>query len=127
MAFKPEADAEQVRALLREEFAADAEGLLPLPGGAFSRAFAFTAGGRDYVIRLSSAPQTAESFAKDDYAWRHFASPALPIPRVVAIGPAADGHYAISERAPGRTLEELSPDERQPLLPATLVTLDAIA
>ena len=127
MSLKPEADAARVHALLHEQFAGEVADVLPLPGGAFSRAFAFTAGGLAYVIRLSSAPQAAESFAKDDYAWRHFASPVLPIPRVVATGPTAGGHYAISERVPGRTLEEISPGERRPLLPATLDTLDAIA
>ena len=106
MALKPEADATRVRALLREQFAGEVADVLPLPGGAFSRAFAFTAGGRGYVVRLSAAPQAAESFAKDDYAWWHFASPALPIPRVLATGPTAGGHFAISERVPGRTLEE---------------------
>ena len=126
MDLKPEVDAARVRTLLREHFAGDVADVLSLPGGAFSSAFAFTAGGLAYVIRLSAAPQAAESFAKDDYAWRHFASAALPIPRIVATGPTADGHFAIGERIPGRTLEELSPGERQPLLPATLDTLDAI-
>jgi hygromycin-B 4-O-kinase len=126
MDVKPAVDAARVRDLLREQFADDADAVRPLAGGEFSRAFAFTAGGRAYVVRLNAAAHAAEGFAKDDYAWRRFASPALPIPRVVAIGRMADVSFAISERAAGRTLHEHSPAERRALLPATLDTLDAI-
>ena len=44
----------------------------------------------------------------------------------MATGPLDDGHFAVSERVPGRTLEELTPTERLPLLPAKLDTLDAV-
>jgi hygromycin-B 4-O-kinase len=124
---KPDGDASRVRELLRERFAGEVADLRPLAGGVFSRAFAFTAGGRAYVVRLNTAAHAAEGFAKDDYAWRHFASPALPIPRIVATGRAAGGHFAIGERAAGHTLAECSPAGRRALLPATLDTLDAIA
>ncbi len=127
MAPEPGGDAARLRALLREQFADEVEGVRPLARGTFSRGFAFAAGGREYVVRLSAAPHAAEAFAKDDYAWRHFASPALPIPRVVAIGRTADGHFAIGERVAGRTLDALPPAERRALLPAALDTLDAIA
>lgn len=121
-----EQDAARVRALLREQFAGEVEDMRPLAGGFFSRAYAFTTGGRAYVVRLNSAAHAAEGFAKDAYAWRHFAAPSLPIPRVVATGRTADGHFAISERAAGRTLAEHPPAERRALLPATLDTLDTI-
>src|SRR5262249_44401792 len=67
------------------------------------------------------------SFAKDEYAARHFASATLPIPIVIARGMNADTHFVISERAAGRTLDALSVAERQAHLPAILDTLDAIA
>ncbi len=127
MVRESEGELTRVRALLREQFADEAEEVRLLPGGEFSRAFAFTAGGQGYVIRLNSAAHAAESFAKDDYAWRHFASPALPIPRVVAIGRRDGFHFAISERAAGRLLVVCSPAERRAALPAMLDTLDAIA
>ncbi|MGN6698112.1 MAG: phosphotransferase family protein [Thermomicrobiales bacterium] len=124
---KPAADVARTLALLRQIFADDAAGARPLAGGVFSRAYAFTAGDQDYVIRLNTAAHAAEGFAKDDYAWRHFASPALPIPRVFATGEADGVQFAISELAPGRTLEALSADERRAALPSLLDTLDAIA
>jgi hygromycin-B 4-O-kinase len=116
-----------VRELLREHFGADIEDIRPLAGGAFSRTLAFSAAGRDYVIRLNTSVHARESFAKDDYAWRHFAAPALPIPRIVATGTTADGWYAISERAAGRTLNEFSRPAQRAVLPALLDTLDAVS
>jgi hygromycin-B 4-O-kinase len=126
MVSRPEGDAARVRALLREQLGAEVAHLRPLAGGEFSRAFAFDHDGRGYVARVSAFPHAAEAFAKDEYAGRHFASPALPIPRVVARGQSGDEHFAISERVAGRRLAELSAEERQAILPAALDTLDAI-
>jgi hygromycin-B 4-O-kinase len=127
MTLKPAADVTHTRALLRQRFAGDAAEVRPLTGGVFSRAYAFTAAGQGYVIRLNTAAHAAEGFAKDDYAWRHFASPALPIPRVILTGQAGEVQFAISDLVLGRTLEALSPDERRAALPSLLNTLDAIA
>jgi hygromycin-B 4-O-kinase len=120
------ADAVLVHALLSEHIGDDVADVYPLAGGFFSRAFAAAAGGREYVARLNAGAHAAESFAKDDYAWRHFASPTLPIPRIVAIGETDNGCYAISERVPGCTLAELSVDERRTLLPAVLSAFETI-
>ena len=126
MAAGPQDDATRVRDLLREQFAGEVTDVRPLAGGEFSRAFAFDAGGRAYVVRLSAFVDAAEAFAKDDYAWRHFAAPALPVPRVVAAGRNGDDQFAISERVAGERLECLPPSARRALLPATLDAVDAI-
>jgi hygromycin-B 4-O-kinase len=123
-----DSDIAQVRALLRDQFGADVEDvvLVRLAGGEFSRAFAVTVDGRGYVVRLSKFDHAAEAFAKDAYAWRYFASPALPIPRVLSTGQVGEQYFAISERVAGRRLEELPLADRRALLPALLDTLDAI-
>lgn len=126
MVLERDDDAARVRTLLREQFGGEVTDVLPLAGGEFSQAFAGTVGDRDYVVRLSVYAHAAESFAKDAFAWRHFAAPVLPIPRVVATGQAEDRHFAISERAPGSRLEVLAPAARRALLPALLDVLDAI-
>ena len=123
---RPADDERSLRDLIREHVAGEVTDLERLKGGVFSRAYGFRVDGRPLVVRLSGAPHAAEAFAKDDYAARHFASPALPIPRIVAIGQLSDGHFSIGERMPGRTLEELSPAERPAVLAAKLDTLDAI-
>ena len=122
-----EADAARVRALLSEQIGDDVAEVHPLAGGFFSRAFAANAGGREYVVRLNPGAHAGESFAKDNYAWQHFASPALPTPRVVAIGETIEGCYAISERVPGFTLAEFSIVKRRSLLPEVLDTFEAIS
>jgi hygromycin-B 4-O-kinase len=114
--------------LLRNTFADDISDVQRLTGGAFSRAFAFTSGGNDYVIRVNSEAHAPGSFAKDDCAGRHFASAALPIPRMLLSGATGDGRawFSISERAPGRTLAECSADAARAALPSLLETIDAI-
>ncbi|MFN8515069.1 MAG: aminoglycoside phosphotransferase family protein [Chloroflexia bacterium] len=116
----------RVRELLVGRFAEDVGEVRLLGSGEFSRAFAFVAGGKDFVVRVNGAVHAAESFAKDEYAWRHFASRRLPIPRVVMIGQEGEGYFAISERAAGRVMTELDPAERRALLPGLLVALEAI-
>lgn len=117
MTLKPAGNLALADALLREQLDGEVTDLTLLTGGQFSQAFSCTVGGRSYVLRLNDATSAAEGFAKDDYAWRHFASSALPIPRVTAIGRTADGYFAISERAAGRTLDRLTPDLRAAVLP----------
>ena len=117
---------ERVRPLLQERFGGDVGKLEPLAGGAFSRAFAFSAGGRGYVVRVSEVGHAAEAFAKDDRAGRLFASPTLPIPCVVARGEWEIGQFAVSERVPGRRVAELPAEGQRALLPALLDTLEAI-
>jgi hygromycin-B 4-O-kinase len=115
-----------VREVLTKHLESDADEVHLLSGGYFSRAYSCTSGGSDYVVRLNTAPHAFESFAKDDYAWRHFASETLPIPRIIAIGQTSAGWYAISEKVPGRTLDASSQDARRHVHSALLDTLDAI-
>src|SRR6185369_7981353 len=117
---RPGADeTEAVRALLRERLGPAVGDLERLAGGEFSRAFGVRHEGRGYVVRVSAYPHSEEAFAKDDYAWRHFGSAALPIPRIVARGRHGDGFFAISERAEGGRLSELAPAAQLAHLPAT--------
>ena len=127
MASQQDGTITRIRAILREHFAGEVGAIQPLVGGEFSRAFAFDAGGRGYVLRYSDSVLADEVYAKDEYAWRHFASPLLPIPRVFARGRAEGGGFAITERAAGRRVEEFTAAERAALVPSLLDTLDAIA
>jgi hygromycin-B 4-O-kinase len=118
---------ERVRVILDARFDTPFAELHPLVGGEFSRAFAFTAAGEALVVRVSESPFAADVYAKDAYAHHHFASPRLPIPRVLARGELAGLHYAISVRAAGDRMEMIPPAARPALYPALLDTLDAIA
>jgi hygromycin-B 4-O-kinase len=91
--------------------------------GEWSKAFYFRrVDGREYVVRFSVYN---EDFLKDQHAMR-WASPHLPIPRLLETGEAFGGHYAVSERAHGEFFEK-APDQgaMERLLPSLFAMLDA--
>ncbi len=89
--------------------------------GEWSRAFTFRRADREYVIRFSALQ---EDFAKDRLAAR-FAAPDLPIPRIVELGEAFGGFFAISERAFGGYLDDLDGAQMRAILPSLFAALDA--
>lgn len=111
------------------------EELRPVGAGMFSRAYSFRTGGKEFILRIN---RFREDFLKDEYAWRAWASPDIPIPEVIAIGEMRGGdgdegldsdeglYYAITRHAPGRTLARMEADELYPLIPEIFRTLDAI-
>ncbi|HEY8741727.1 MAG TPA: aminoglycoside phosphotransferase family protein [Chloroflexota bacterium] len=112
----------EVRSLLVARFGGVTD-LVALRGGEISQAFAFCAAGQDYIVRFN---RSSAGFTHDQYAWQHYASPALPIPRVLEIGQTGELHYCISERVPGTDLWSLPEAEHRRLLSLALDTLDDI-
>src|SRR5207302_3963077 len=76
---------------------------------------------RDFIVRFS---QLDEDFLKDQRAMG-YASTNLPVPRILEIGEAFGGFYAISERAFGEILEERDEASMRRVLPSLLAMLDA--
>jgi hygromycin-B 4-O-kinase len=112
----------RVETFLASRFGGQCSDVAPLGTGVWSKAFAFRRQGRDYVVRLGAH---REDFAKDRLAAR-YAGPALPIPRVVEIGEAFGGHYAISERVFGGYIDDLDGTRMRALLPSLFAALDAV-
>jgi aminoglycoside phosphotransferase (APT) family kinase protein len=79
----------------------------PLSGGAWSSAYGFSSDGQELVVRFGSNRQWFEA----DRQATAFASAALPVPEVLAIGEALGGAYAISRRCRGTNLEDVRPDQ----------------
>jgi hygromycin-B 4-O-kinase len=107
---------------LEERYGPSARSVAELGGGDWSRAFAFRLDDRDLVVRFG---QYLEDFAKDQKAMT-FARPELPVPRVLELGEALGGFYAISERHFGAFLETLDERQWRLLMPALLRGLDAL-
>lgn len=116
------ADAESAGVFLRSLLGADVTDVVGLVSGEWSSAFAFRHGGRAWIVRFSALE---EDFRKDERVVRH-ASSALPIPRVVDVGPVGDGFYAISARLSGDVLETIDGPRLRRLLPSLMETLDAM-
>ena len=113
---------EQDRSFLASQYGVQASAVEPLGKGEWSRAYAFRHEGRHRIVRFSALD---EDFHKDRLAMR-FASPALPIPVIVAIGETDEGFYAISERAPGGFLDDLDETGMRAMLPSLFAALDAM-
>jgi hygromycin-B 4-O-kinase len=90
--------------------------------GAWSRCFAFRLGEESLAIRFG---MYLDDFQKDKCAYA-YAAPNLPIPKVVEIGEAFDGYFAISTRAFGVALESLGASEWLAVIPALAAALEAM-
>jgi hygromycin-B 4-O-kinase len=116
-------DDEQVAAFLREHGWTGGQRVERIVHGEWSQAFSFRARhAREYVLRFSTFD---EDFLKDQLATA-FATPSLPIPKVLEIGEAFDGYYAITERAAGSYLDALNGRQVTRALPSLFDALDAM-
>jgi len=121
---KTKIDAAIVLAFLKEEFDPHVTHLEPITGGEVSQGFFFTSQNNQYVIRINKSDA---GFQKDAYAYKHFASPYIPIPKTIEIGKLNEEFFfSITKRAPGRVLETCTKTEIQKLTSSILTTLDAI-
>jgi hygromycin-B 4-O-kinase len=110
---KPVITAHSITSFLNREFG-DVTSLTQLVEGEESRAFGFTLGGQEYVLRINEA---MEDFRKDAFAIRAFGSVDVPIPEIIRIGAFDDVYsFCVSQRAPGMTLQHLPEAD----LPASL-------
>src|SRR5262245_13796237 len=107
---------------LAERYGPGATSVAELGGGDWSRAFSFRLHDRDLVIRFG---RHLEDFVKDQKAMA-FSRPELPVPKVLEVGEALGGFYAVSERHFGAFLEALDGQGWRKVLPALLRGLDAL-
>jgi hygromycin-B 4-O-kinase len=108
--------------VVRTYYGARASKLKWLAGGEWSQAFALTVDDAELVLRIG---KHGSDFAKDAAVAR-LAAPALPVPEVLTIGEIDDWHYAVSTRAQGIALDDLSGDDLVRVLPSLLTALEGI-
>jgi hygromycin-B 4-O-kinase len=114
---------EQMAAFLRERGWRVGSTISPIVHGEWSHAFSFAVDDdAEYVVRFSALD---EDFRKDQLAAR-YATPALPIPRILELGQAFDGFYAISERARGTFVDALDVQQLQRALPSLCAAIDGM-
>jgi hygromycin-B 4-O-kinase len=112
----------EAEAFLRSRLGPGVEAVSRIARGEWSKAYSFRLDGAGYVARFSAVE---DDFAKDRLAAR-YASANLPIPRIVQVGPALGGFYAISERAEGSYIDEVDESQMRALLPSLFAALDAM-
>jgi hygromycin-B 4-O-kinase len=112
----------EARRFVDEHYGPRAADVRALGAGEWSRAYAFVLDGRKAVIRFGDH---VEDFRKDR-VMPAYSCGALPVPAVIEIGPAGDGYFAVSERAPGDLLDGLDSTGTRAVLPGLLTALDAL-
>jgi hygromycin-B 4-O-kinase len=115
-------DVRQARMFLTSHLANEPSEVALIGEGAWSRCFSFRLGEEALVIRFGNH---VEDFQKDQFAYA-YAAPDLPIPKVIEIGEAFDGYYAISTRAYGVPLESLGSSEWLAIVPSVVSALEAM-
>ena len=111
---------EEARQFLKDRFRADPSTVEHAGEGAWSICFGFKCKGEDLVIRFGNQ---VDDFQKDRFA-HTFAAPRLPIPKVIEIGQAFDGYFAVSTRVKGKPLESSTMDEWITTVPAVVSALE---
>lgn len=100
----------------------DSTNIALLGKGGHSHAYSFETKSKQLVIRFS---KHSEDFEKDMFANR-FTSESIPIPRLIKIGAAFDGHFAISQKREGEMLDELKTAQVESVIPSIFKLLDAL-
>lgn len=117
-------DSKVVRSFLVKHFSTVISQVKPIKGGETSQAFSFGMNDKAYVIRVHT---TINDFKKEKYAYEHFASEKIPIPKFISLGKIDNYYfYAITERANGVNLDVLNSKTRKKLVPQLFAILDAI-
>lgn len=123
--YKTKLESEAIDSFVHEHFGADATDIQMIADGEASQAGIVETEHGAKVVRFSK--HTDEGYQKDKFAYEHFRSSLVPIPEVEEIGTLPGGmYYAISERAPGVTLDKLQVDKLQATLPSMIATMEAI-
>lgn len=121
---KTKVDANEVLEFLKGFFEKEISAVSFIKGGEMSQAFSFKNAGNNYVIRINSKKY---SYDKDRYAYKHFSSNLIPIPKIFEIGKFNRTlFFAISEKATGKNLEHFDHEVQERLEPQLVSVLDAI-
>jgi len=114
-------DQDAARGFLTRRYGHDVSELLPLRQGVWSSAYGFDWQSKALVVRFGAY---RDDFEKDRLA-ADYTSRDLPIPRIVEIGEALGGSYAISERAPGEHIDALDEQAMRRVLHSLFAALEA--
>jgi hypothetical protein len=90
---------------LRKKYPTSKIALQRIKGGELSQAFSFRVDDATRILRFNVT--SCECFQKDKVCHDKFSKYGIPIPKIYEIGKIDRYYYAISELAPGKTLDNL--------------------
>ncbi|GCE31515.1 hypothetical protein KDA_69990 [Dictyobacter alpinus] len=117
---------DEIQSLLASYFSGEITDLVELTGGRISRTYAFHVGEQAYIIRFNKDNMLNTNLPKEAYLSQRLASSRIPIPPIFYTGRLGELYYAISQKMPGKMLDQLSPQEVEELLPEVIELLDTI-
>ncbi|MDQ5957994.1 MAG: hypothetical protein QG665_335 [Patescibacteria group bacterium] len=122
---KTTVDEKVVLDFLQENFSNQISNFEVIVGGEGSQAYSFNVLADQYVIRVNK--HWTRGFKKDERSFTYFASPSLPIPKVIKIGKINENlRFCLSQKVEGKILNEFSSAELVQLLPQLFQVLDII-
>ena len=115
---------ENVVDFIKKSFSKDAGSFETITDGELSQGFFFSANNRNYVVRVN---KRLIGFEKDKYAYEHFHSEDIPIPKTILLGKFDKNlYFSITDRAKGKLISDCNQEETQSSMPSIIKTLDAI-
>jgi len=120
--YKTKVESAAIDAFMHEHFGSDVIDVKMIADGEASQAGIVETAHGTKVVRFSK--HTDEGYLKDKFAYEHFRSPLVPIPKIEEIDRLSDGmYYAVSELAPGTTLDKMTANELKATLPSMIQTV----
>ncbi len=113
---------EQAQSFLVHRFGIKNPEIILIGAGAWSTCYSFRHNNQDLVIRFG---KHVDDFYKDEIA-HQYATPDLPIPKVLEIGQAFDDYFAISTRVFGKPLESLNSNDWLATTPSLVAAFEAL-
>lgn len=108
-------DKSKIEDFLKINFDEDSKIISEFLGNENSRAFLFSSGGIEYVIRMDLY---VDDFKKDRYAYEHFLTPKIIIPKTIKLGTIEERiFFSISKKLEGVALDKLKEKELLDSLP----------
>lgn len=120
---RPVVKHERALTLLGECFSTPITGLVTVEGGSVARTFAFRTDGQEYILRFNLDKMLTSNFPKEAYLAKKLIPHQIPIAPIIQVGQQEDLHFIISQRMPGRMLEEHTPEEVIHILPELIELL----
>lgn len=118
-------DSEVVINFIKDNFSREISDFEIINGGEGSQAYSFSTPDNQYIIRINR--HTDAGFKKDEYAFKNFCTPSIPIPEIYKIGKMDnDLYFCISQKVPGKILDLLSPEETANINSKIFEVLDRI-